>query len=133
MGRFEKSRKGLSAITLGAGIASFSAIANDYGYEKVFERGVEAYGKSGDILLAISTSGNSENVINAVNSAKKIGIKVIGFLGKNGGKLKDLVDIPIVIPSDNTARIQECHIMFGHIICKIVEERMFGDESGDFS
>lgn len=125
VGRFKKDRKGLSAIALGTSIASLTSIANDYGYESVFAREVEAWGNPGDVLLAFSTSGNSKNVIAAVNEAKTRDIKTIGFLGRDGGVLGSLVDLPLIIPSNDTARIQECHIMIGHIICGLVENENF--------
>ena len=121
VGRFKTERKGLPAIALGTGIASLTAIANDYGYDDVYRRQVEAYGKYGDVLLVFSTSGNSENIVAAVKEAKNNGMTVIGLLGKDGGILKTLVDIPLIVPSDDTARVQECHIMIGHIICGLVE------------
>jgi D-sedoheptulose 7-phosphate isomerase len=102
-----------------------SAGGNDIGFENVFARLVEAYGKSGDALVAISTSGNSENVIRAVNTAKQQGVLTIGLLGGNGGKLLPLCDHSVVVPSDVTARIQESHILIGHIWCEIIEETIF--------
>ena len=99
-----------------------TAIANDYGYERVFERGVDGLLKEGDTLIGISTSGNSENVYLAVKKAKEKGGKCIALLGKDGGKIKDIADISIVVPSDCTARIQESHIMIGHIICELAED-----------
>ena len=117
VGRFLKERKALSAIALTTDTSILTALANDYNMEKIFARQVEAHGKSGDVLLAISTSGNSPNVIQAVEAAKAIGVKTIGFLGKGGGKMKGMCDVEIIIPSDNTQRIQEAHITIGHIIC----------------
>lgn len=122
MGRFQRQRKSLPAISLNADVATMTAIANDYGYERVFERGVEGLMVDGDILLGISTSGNSENVYLAIKKAKEMGGKTITLLGKDGGKIKDVADISIIIPSDCTARIQESHIMIGHIICELVED-----------
>ncbi len=122
IGRFQKERKSMPAYALNADVATMTAIANDYGYEKVFERGVEGLMKSGDLLIGISTSGNSENVYRAISKAKEIGGKTIALLGKNGGKIKDIADVSIIVPSNVTARIQESHIMIGHIICEIAED-----------
>ena len=122
VGRFQKERKGMAAIALNADVATMTAIANDYGYDEVFARAVEGLMKPEDVLVGISTSGNSENVYNAMLKAKDLGGKTIGFLGKTGGKIKDIADLSIVVPSDCTARIQESHIMIGHIICELIEE-----------
>ena len=122
IGRFQRERQGLPAIALNADVASMTAIANDYGYDRIFERGVEGLLNKGDTLIGISTSGNSENVYLAVKKAKEKGGKTIALLGKDGGKINDIADISIVVPSDCTARIQESHIMIGHIICELVED-----------
>lgn len=122
VGRFQKERKSMPAYALNADVATMTAIANDYGYEKVFERGVEGLMKSGDLLIGISTSGNSGNVYRAISKAKEIGGKTIALLGKDGGKIKDIADVSIIVPSNVTARIQESHIMIGHIICEIAED-----------
>lgn len=122
VGRFQKERKSMPAYALNADVATMTAIANDYGYEKVFERGVEGLMKSGDLLIGISTSGNSENVYRAISKSKEIGGKTIALLGKDGGKIKDIADVSIIVPSNVTARIQESHIMIGHIICEIAED-----------
>ncbi|MCL5027464.1 MAG: D-sedoheptulose 7-phosphate isomerase [Bacteroidetes bacterium] len=119
-------RPALAAIALTTDTSNLTAGGNDIGYENVFARNVEGLGNSGDVLLAISTSGNSANVIKAVEMAKSKNIKTIGFLGGTGGKLKSLVDLPIVIPSSNTQRIQEGHITVAHIICELVEEELYG-------
>lgn len=120
-GRFVKERKPLPAIALTTDTSALTAIANDYGYREVFVRQLEALANTGDTLIAISTSGNSENIINAVALAKKKALRVIGLLGRDGGKLKDLCDISIVVPSDSTPRIQEAHILIGHTICEGIE------------
>ena len=121
-------RPALPAIALTTDTSYLTAGGNDIGFENVFARGVEGLGNKGDILLAISTSGNSENVIKAVQTAKSKEMKTIGFLGGNGGKLKSLVDLPIIIPSSNVQRIQEGHITVAHIICEIIEEEMYGEK-----
>ncbi|HEX9739971.1 MAG TPA: SIS domain-containing protein [Ignavibacteriaceae bacterium] len=119
-------RPALPAIALTTDTSYLTAGGNDIGFENVFARGVEGLGLAGDVLLAISTSGNSGNVIKAVEMAKSKGMKTIGFLGGNGGKLKLIVDKPIVIPSSNVQRIQEGHITVAHIICEIIEEELYG-------
>jgi D-sedoheptulose 7-phosphate isomerase len=119
-------RPALPAIALTTDTSNLTAGGNDIGFENVFARNVEGLGNKGDVLLAISTSGNSPNVINAVEIAHKKGMKVIGFLGVSGGKLKSLVDLPIIIPSSNVQRIQEGHITVAHIICELVEDKLYG-------
>jgi len=119
-------RPALPAIALTTDTSNLTAGGNDIGFENVFARNVEGLGSKGDILLAISTSGNSPNVIKATNAAHNKKMKVIGFLGGNGGKLKDLVDLPMVIPSSNVQRIQEGHITIAHIICELVEDKLYG-------
>jgi D-sedoheptulose 7-phosphate isomerase len=119
-------RPALPAIALTTDTSNLTAGGNDIGYENVFARNIEGLGNKGDVLLAISTSGNSPNVVKAVEKAKSKGMKVIGFLGGSGGKLKSIVDLPVVIPSSNTQRIQEGHITAAHIICEIVEEDLYG-------
>lgn len=112
----------LPAIALNTDTSILTACANDFGFDNIFSRQIQALGKKGDCLLAISTSGNSKNVIQAVKKAKKMKLKVIGFLGKDGGILAGLVDYPLIIPSHNIPRIQEVHITIGHIILELVEK-----------
>ena len=119
------NRPAIPAIALTTDTSLLTAGGNDIGFENIFSRQVEALGQTGDILIAISTSGKSENVNRAVNEAKKRGMTVIGFLGKDGGTSKNLVDVPIIIPSNDTQRIQEGHITLAHIICGIIENEMF--------
>ncbi len=118
-------RPALPAIALTTDTSCITAGGNDIGFDNIFSRQVEALGNAGDVLIAISTSGKSENVNRAINEAKKKGMTVIGFLGKGGGTSKDLVDISIIIPSNDTQRIQEGHITVAHILCGIVENEMF--------
>lgn len=118
-------RPAIPAIALTTDTSNLTAGGNDIGYENVFARNVEGLGNDGDVLIAISTSGNSGNVIKAVEKAKSKNMKIIGFLGGNGGKLKELVDLPIVIPSTSTQRIQEGHITIAHIICELVERELY--------
>lgn len=120
------NRPALPAIALTTDSSNLTAGGNDIGFENVFARNVEGLGCEGDVLLAISTSGNSPNVLKAVEKAKQKNMQVIGFLGGTGGKLKEMVDLPIVIPSRNTQRIQEGHITIAHIICESVEQELYG-------
>jgi D-sedoheptulose 7-phosphate isomerase len=120
-------RPALPAIALTTDTSNLTAGGNDIGFENVFARSVEGLGNKGDVLFSISTSGNSPNVIKAVDSAHNKKMKVIGFLGGNGGKLKDLVDLPIIIPSSNVQRIQEGHITIAHIIVELVEDKLYGN------
>ena len=124
-GRFEIDRKPINAEALHVNSSFVTAVANDYGYEEVYSRMVEAIGKNGDILLALSTSGNSKNVIRAIEKANSQGLITIGFSGNDGGAMQNLCKYNLIIPSDNTARIQEAHILVGHIICKLIEQKMF--------
>ena len=121
-GRFIKERKGLAAIALTTDTSALTAIGNDYGFDKIFERQVEALAKTGDVLIGISTSGNSMNVINAIELGKKLKCRTISFTGKNGGTLSKLSDINLNIEYPSTARIQEMHIFIGHLICSIIDE-----------
>ena len=121
VGRFYKERVPLAVIALTTDTSIITAVGNDYGYEEIFTRQLNAIGKSGDILFMISTSGNSKNLINLIPIANQLKVTTIGLLGKNGGELGKLVDIPIIIPSNTTARIQEMHILIGHIICGLVD------------
>lgn len=122
-------RPALPAIALTTDTSNLTAGGNDIGFENVFARNVEGLGNKGDVLLAISTSGNSSNVVKAVEMAHSKGMIVFGFLGGNGGKLKSVVDLPLVVPSSNTQRIQEGHITIAHIICELVEDKLFDDKS----
>lgn len=125
VGRFRRERNALPAIALTANTSDLTAIGNDYGFERIFARQVEAHGQAGDILLAISTSGNSPNVIEAVKTAKDRGLRTIGLLGRDGGALSKSVDLAIVVPSKVTARIQESHITFCHALCEFVDSALF--------
>lgn len=119
------NRRAIPGLALTVDPSIITAGGNDYGYDSVFERGVEAYSQKGDVLVGISTSGNSENVHRALKKAKELGVTAIGLLGKDGGRIKDDCDHSLVIPSDVTARIQESHIMVGHIWCEMIEEINF--------
>tara|TARA_B110000459_G_scaffold105996_1_gene117739 strand:- start:117 stop:674 length:558 start_codon:yes stop_codon:yes gene_type:complete len=124
-GRFYTDRPPLYAEALHVNSSFMTAVANDYGYEATYARMVEAAGKEGDVLIGISTSGNSPNVVRAMKKAKEIGMFTVGFTGENGGKMKGICDVMICIPSEDTPRIQEAHILIGHIICQLIEEEMF--------
>ena len=121
VGRYKIERKGLSAIALTTDSSALTAIGNDYGYDKVFERQVEALAHPNDVVIGISTGGTSINVINAFNIANEIGCKTIGFSGRSGGQMNKCCDINIVVPAEDTARIQEMHILFGHILCQLID------------
>lgn len=116
------NRKALPGLALTVDSSILTAGGNDYGFDSVFSRSVEALGKEGDVLIGISTSGNSKNILLAMESAKKIGVKCVGLLGKDGGFIKEVCDYSFVVPSDITARIQESHILIGHIWCEMIEE-----------
>ncbi len=122
VGRYEKERRALAAVALTTDTSILTAVGNDYGFERIFERQLEALGRKGDVVFGISTSGNSKNVLLGIAKAKSLGLTTIGFSGRSGGELKRLVDVSLVIPSDKTSRIQESHIMIGHIICERVDE-----------
>jgi len=124
IGRFEKNREGFPAISLSNDSYSITAIGNDLGFKEIFSRQLKALGIKGDILLVISTSGNSENIIEAVSMAKSKEIFCIGLIGKDGGKLNNIVDLPILINHPRTARIQEMHILIIHILCELIEEKL---------
>lgn len=123
-GRFIKDRKPLAAIALTTDTSALTSIANDYAFEAVFARQVIALGRPGDLLVGISTSGNSKNICSAVEEAKAIGMTSVGLLGRDGGKLRAMCDHAIVVPSDVTARIQESHILIGHTLCGLIEQQL---------
>jgi D-sedoheptulose 7-phosphate isomerase len=127
IGRFEKERESLPAIALTTDTSILTAVGNDYGYDFVFEKQVKGLGRRGDVLIGISTSGNSSNVIRAVEAAKNKDMLSIGMLGKDGGQLRDLVDMPIVVPHNVTARIQEVHIFILHFWAAVIERELFPD------
>ncbi len=124
-GRFYFDREPLNAEALHVNTSFLTAVANDYSYDEVFSRMVKAQGKKGDVLFGFSTSGNSGNVVRAFNTAKELGITSIGLTGESGGKLKTLADYLFNVPSSDTPRIQESHILIGHIICELIESKLF--------
>jgi len=124
LGRYLRERSPMPAVALADNTAAVTAIANDYGYEHVFSRQLQALAVPGDVAVGISTSGNSKNVIEAIRSARKLGLYTIGMTGASGGQMRDLVAALIAVPSDETPRIQECHILVGHALCDVVEHAM---------
>ena len=128
VGRFSIRRRGLPAIALNVDTSVLTAIANDFGFQNVFRRQVEALVEEGDVVVAISTSGLSKNILMAVKEARLKGAKTIALTGKGGGKLKDIVDLAIIVPSQSTPRIQEAHITIGHILCELVERKLFAEK-----
>jgi D-sedoheptulose 7-phosphate isomerase len=125
VGRFAFDRPALPALALSVNTSCVTAIGNDYGFDQVFSRQIEALGRPGDVAIGISTSGNSQNVLCGISVAKKMRLHTVGLTGHGGGKLKSVADYCICVPSDQTPRIQECHILIGHIISELVEESIF--------
>jgi D-sedoheptulose 7-phosphate isomerase len=129
-GRFKLERRGLPAIALTTDTSALTSIANDYGYDQVFARQVEALAVEGDLLIGYSTSGASPSVNRAVERGRDLGCSAIGFTGKSGGDLKALCDVALVVPSQDTARIQEMHLLIGHTLCHVTEQALYGSERG---
>jgi len=121
LGRFKKNRKPINSISLTSNTSYLTCVSNDFKFDSVFSRQIEAYGKKDDLLILISTSGNSINIIEAAKEAKKKKLFIIGLLGKSGGKVKKFCDIKLIVPSNSTARIQELHLLIGHIMCEFVD------------
>jgi len=122
VGRYKEERKGLAAIALTTDTSILTAIGNDFGYSQIFKRQVEALANEGDVLIGISTGGNSKNIVNAINLANEIGCKTIGFSGKDGGEFTSLCVVNLVVPSFETARIQEMHLFIGHTLCNLIDQ-----------
>lgn len=129
VGRFAFDRPALPALALSVNASCVTAVGNDYGFDRVFSRQIEALGRSGDVAIGISTSGNSPNVLRGLSVAKDMGLHTIGLAGCTGGKLKDAADYCICVPSTETPRIQECHILIGHVIAELVEQTIFHEQS----
>jgi D-sedoheptulose 7-phosphate isomerase len=129
VGRFAFDRPALPALALSVNTSCLTAIGNDYGFDLVFSRQIEALGHRGDVAIGISTSGNSPNVLRALSVGKKTGLHTVAFTGCGGGELKDAVDHCICVPSNETPRIQECHILIGHVIAQLVEQTIFHEQS----
>ena len=130
VGRYGFDRPSIPSLALTTDTSNLTAIGNDYGYDQVFSRQLEGMGQAGDILIGISTSGNSINIIKAFESAKKKGITTVALTGRDGGEMAKMADVALVVPSNSTPRIQESHILIGHIICDIIEKETFGDGVG---
>ena len=124
IGRFKNNRRPLASVALTTDTSVITCVANDFGYDQIFVRQVEALCRKGDVLVAISTSGNSRNVVEAVKSATQLGVTTVGFLSATGGALRELVTYPLLVPSTSTARIQESHILIGHMLCDLVEREL---------
>jgi D-sedoheptulose 7-phosphate isomerase len=129
VGRFAFDRPALPALSLAESLSCTTAISNDYGFEQLFSRQIEAFARPGDVAIAISTSGNSPNVLHGVATANKSDLYTIGMTGRSGGKLRSLVQDCLCVPSDDTPRIQECHTLIGHILSQIVEQELFGQKN----
>jgi len=127
VGRYQRERRGLPALALTDNLSSVTAIGNDYSFDLFFSRQVEAFGVADDVVIGISTSGNSENVLRAIDAAHERKMTTVGMTGGTGGRLKASVDYCLVVPADQTPRVQECHIMLGHIICDLVERSLFDE------
>ncbi|MGP2657903.1 D-sedoheptulose 7-phosphate isomerase [Malaciobacter sp. WC5094] len=123
-GRYKTERRGLPGIALTTDTSALTAIGNDYGYDRVFDRQVESLANKGDLIIGISTSGNSGNVISALKLGRELGCKTLGFSGRDGGTMNEMCDINLVVPSNDTPRIQEMHILFGHTICQIIDNEL---------
>lgn len=126
VGRYGFDRPSIPSLALTTDTSNLTAIGNDYGYDKVFSRQLEGMAQEGDLFIGISTSGNSQNIINAFVSAKERGVTTVALVGRDGGKMAQMADYAIIIPSSATPRIQESHILIGHILCDIIEKELFG-------
>jgi len=132
VGRYGFDRPSIPSLALTTDTSNLTAIGNDYGYDQVFSRQLDGMGQKGDIFIGISTSGNSVNIVKAFEVAKKKGIMSVALVGRDGGEMAKMADIALVVPSDSTPRIQESHILIGHIICDIIEKEIFGNGVNDY-
>ena len=123
-GRYKTERRGLAGIALTTDTSALTAIGNDYGYDRIFDRQVEALANKGDLIIGISTSGNSKNIVSALKLGRELGCKTLGFSGRDGGAMNEVCDINLIVPSNDTPRIQEMHILFGHTICQIIDNEL---------
>ena len=130
VGRYGFDRPSIPSLALTTDSSNLTAIGNDYGYDKVFSRQVEGMGQEGDLFIGISTSGNSQNIVNAFEAAKRKGITTVALTGRDGGKMAQMADYALIVPSNATPRIQESHILIGHILCDIIEKELFGGGVG---
>jgi len=128
VGRFRLERRGLPAIALSTDTSILTAVGNDYGFEAIFSRQVEALAQEGDVVIGISTSGSSPNVLSALRLAREMGCRTVGLLGKDGGSIREMVDLDLTVPGQDTPRIQEGHITIIHILCELVEQALFGEK-----
>lgn len=128
VGRYKINRPAMNSISLTVDTSNLTAIGNDYGYDVVFSRQLQGVGQAGDVLIGLSTSGNSKNVISAFEMAKEKGIKTVALVGAKGGKMRDMADISICVPADTSAHIQEMHITIGHLICDLIEKKFYGEK-----
>ncbi len=124
VGRYGKERKGLPAVALTTDTSILTAVGNDYGFERIFERQIEALCRKGDVVIGITTSGNSENVVRALRLARNLGAVTVAFTGGSGGRVVEVAQYSFVVPSSETPRIQECHITLGHVLCEVIEEML---------
>ncbi len=124
VGRYKKERKAYPAIALHTNTSTITAVGNDYGYDEIFSRQIEAFAKKGDVVIGISTSGNSKNICKALEKSKEMGCFNVGLIGRDGGTIKNITDLNLIVKSSNTPRIQECHILIGHSVCELVEENL---------
>ena len=131
VGRYGFDRPSIPSIALTTDTSNLTAIGNDYGYDKVFSRQMEGMGSQGDLFIGISTSGNSVNIVNAITAAKEKEVKTVALVGRDGGEMARIADYAIIVPSNDTPRIQESHILIGHMICDIIEKELFGDGVGN--
>ncbi|MCG3175956.1 MAG: Phosphoheptose isomerase 1 [Candidatus Omnitrophica bacterium] len=122
VGRYEKERRGLAAVALTTDTSILTAVGNDYSFERIFSRQVEALGRPGDLLFGLSTSGNSPNVVAAVRKARELGLRTVVLSGRDGGQLAREAELSIIVPAQKTSRIQECHILIGHVLCELADE-----------
>ncbi len=131
MGRYGFDRPSIPSLALTTDTSNLTAIGNDYGYDQIFSRQLEGMGCEGDLFIGISTSGNSQNIIKAFEVAKRKNITTVALTGRDGGKMAKMADISLIVPSYETPRIQESHILIGHILCDIIEKELFGDGIGE--
>ena len=126
MGRYKLNRPAMNALALTVDTSILTAVGNDYGYETVFSRQLQGLGRSGDLLVGLSTSGNSQNIVLAMELARRMGVRTVALTGQGGGEMKTVADFCIAVPSDATNNIQEMHIAVGHLVCELVEQEMYG-------
>lgn len=128
VGRYKINRPAMNSISLTVDTSNITAIGNDYGYDVVFSRQLQGVGQSGDVLIGLSTSGNSKNVVSAFEMAKEMNIKTVALVGEKGGMMRDMADIALSVPADTSAHIQEMHITIGHLICDLIEKEFYGEK-----